>query len=571
VNSQQAKKHREELHLEEVSLFEYLQLNKSLEISSGAINFAIVSRFSNDILEKVLAVDFASHEMPTLFSSESFENLEVQIVNLRNSSSRLQVLVILSDQDLCNSSSVPLPDIQLRIKELSVLFQNSPNLNFIITPVLVTGPVKNSAFWEEVNSFIEDHLALSPQVTYLKSLESRWKNPGAVVEYGSYLTQTQPLTISGMRALSLLTLIEVSKQTTPGAKLILLDADNTLWAGVLGELGTLGVTEQFLDSDCRFTSLHQQLIKLHLEGVLLAILSKNNFQDIADLFRSDSKMPLKFDHFSHISANWEDKWINAHKIAKDLNLGLSSFVFLDDNPVERQLMRERAPEIFTPEPSLDGTFIGLIETLIPITARRRSVEDVNRATYYRQSLEVQDEEKKFTDRISFLSSLNMKAKVTSNSNLDKDRALQLIQKTNQFNMTGLRLDSFQLETLLSSLKFLFFQVSLSDKFGENGNVLLACFELKENGHSDIVLFNMSCRTIGRNLEYEFLHWATKKLISSFGVKTLGVKVNRTSRNETFVGFFSSAGFEELGDDFYTINLTNTKISAASQTIKISEE
>ena len=571
MNFIQAKKHREELHLENVSLLEYIRLHNSLGAASEALDFSIISRFSNNVLEKIFAVDFFSFGINLSFGSESFENLEVQVEALRRISSRSYVLLVLSDQDLCQDDSASLADIQSRIDALFILAQEITNLNFLVTPVLATGIQRNPEFWGEVNSYIKKMAELAPTVNYLDGLNFKWKNANSVVDRDSPLIQNQPLTLSGMRALSMSVLTEISRQVIPGAKLILLDADNTLWNGILGELGVDGVTKQFETPNYGFTSLQHQLIRMHSAGILLAILSKNNQKDIEEVLNSDSQMPLKFEHFSYLSANWEDKWSNAKKIAVEMNLGLNSFVFLDDNPVERQLMRELIPEIFTPEPSSDGTFIELLEKLIPLSARKTTMEDLHRANYYQQANHVHDEAKRFSDHISFLVSLDMEAKVTRNNNLDKDRAIQLIQKTNQFNMTGLRLDTFQLESYLCSSNFLFFQVSLKDKFGHNGNVLLACFELKDNGHSEIAIYNMSCRTIGRNLEFEFLNWAASKLVSEYKVMTLSVNVNVTTRNEPFVGFFSSAGFEEIGNNQYVIDLTQRNLNSPSQTIKISEE
>jgi FkbH-like protein len=134
--------------------------------------------------------------------------------------------------------------------------------------------------------------------------------------------------------------------------------------------------------------------------------------------------------------------------------------------------------------------------------------------------------------------------------MDVPRALQIIQKTNQFNMTGLRIDESTLEAMLKNERFYFFQGSLRDKYGDNGNVILSCFEKVSEYRMNILLFNMSCRVIGRNLEYEFLDWSLKSLRSILGVSEFVVHVTPTQKNRNFIDFFEKSGFTSISQDVF---------------------
>ena len=290
-------------------------------------------------------------------------------------------------------------------------------------------------------------------------------------------------------------------------KCIVLDLDNTLWGGVIGEDGLGGIQ---LGSDApgnAFVALQEELLRLWRRGILLAIVSKNNQEDALAAFDSHPSMVLKLSHFSAYRINWNPKADNIRAIAQELNIGLDSMVFLDDNPVERAAVRAELPHVMTPELPTDPAYYrAALLDLSVFDSLALTQEDLTRNKLYADQRARQAFEQKHQSNGSltdFLVDLQMVVKIAPLNDVTLARVAQLTGKTNQFNLTTRRYSEAQLLNLMAQ-KWEIFTASVSDRFGDNGIVSVAIVRPVAATTWEIDTLLLSCRVMGRGVETAML-------------------------------------------------------------------
>ena len=283
-------------------------------------------------------------------------------------------------------------------------------------------------------------------------------------------------------------------------KCLVVDLDNTLWGGVIGDDGIGGIKlgKETAIAEA-YTSFQTYILELKAQGVLLAICSKNDAKIAAEAFDHPDSV-LKIDDFSCVKTNWEEKHINILEIAEELNIGLDSFVFIDDNPVERDLVRSQLPEVTVPDIGSDVVdYISYLDRGNYFEPACISTDDLKRSEYYQKELKRQSSKSRFEDYGEFLDSLEMEAEIVPLEPVYYERACQLINKTNQFNLTTKRLTLSELERYSVSDETLTLCGRLADKYGDNG--LTSVIIAKTKGSvASIDLWLMSCRVFKRELE-----------------------------------------------------------------------
>ena len=328
-----------------------------------------------------------------------------------------------------------------------------------------------------------------------------------------------------------------------GSKCLVLDLDNTLWGGVIGEDGLAGIDVGRTSRGEAFVAFQHYLTALRSRGVLLAVVSKNNDVDAREPFERHPDMRLHLDDFAVFCANWDDKASNIKRVASQLNLGLDSFVFVDDNPAERQVVRHVLPEVdvieLPGEP--DGYVRALADSLLFEGATVTS-EDLARADQYRARAAAQDLEHQATSLEEFYASLDMEAFVAPFDELNVARIVQLIGKTNQFNLTTRRHGLAQVEAFMDDGRFITRYVRLRDRFGDHG--LIALMIAKQDGLSiDIDTWLMSCRVIGRTVEDVMLSELCA-IAAERGCTTIRGSFVPTSKNAVVADLFARLGFRQ---------------------------
>ncbi len=263
-------------------------------------------------------------------------------------------------------------------------------------------------------------------------------------------------------------------------KCLVLDLDNTCWGGVIGDDGLGGIRLGQGDAEGEaFVAFQQYAKALKQRGVLLAVCSKNEEHIAKEVFETHTEMVLRLDDISCFMANWTDKAANLREIARRLNIGLNSLVLVDDNPAERALVRQLAPEVAVPElPDDPAGFIQALEPYRYFQTLSIAPEDLQRAEYYRTNAQREEALSGSANVDDYLRSLVMTARIGPVTAMSLERTAQLINKSNQFNLTTRRRSAAEVSAIAADPQWLTRTVSLTDRFGDNGliGVLLAKVE-----------------------------------------------------------------------------------------------
>jgi FkbH-like protein len=354
-----------------------------------------------------------------------------------------------------------------------------------------------------------------------------------------------PLSGHALPALAALHAAFIHAAFGPPRKCLVVDLDHTLWGGVLGEDGIHGIALGQSYPGNAFRRFQQAVLALSHRGILLAINSKNNPDEVLEVLRSHPDMVLKAHHFSAMQINWRDKADNMLAIADALAIGVDSLVFFDDSPAECALMRRLRPEILTiqaPKDVLD--YPGALARSCAFEQLSITAEDVRRREIYR------DEERRRQHRASaasmgaFLESLQMAAEIRPIDRFSLPRAVELTQKTNQFNLTTRRYAAAEIATAAEAGDGAAFSLRLVDRFGDHGIVGLAIVRV-DRSVADIETFLLSCRVIGRSAETALLSflvgWARSRRLE--GVEGEFVP---TRKNAPAADFYARHGFSPAG-------------------------
>ena len=324
-------------------------------------------------------------------------------------------------------------------------------------------------------------------------------------------------------------------------KVLALDLDNTLWGGILGEDGIKGLRCDDEFPGNTFKDFQRECLRLKALGMLLIIVSKND-SDAIEVFDKHNGMLLKKEDFAAYKINWMPKAENIAEISKELNLGLNSFVFIDDSYHERAAMRRIRPEVLVPElpddPSLRPQFL---RSLTSTWVARLTEEDRRRTEMYREQ-SLREALKKQSGTIEdYLRSLEQTLSISFISDYNIARIAQLHMRTNQFNLTTLRLDEVNLRSMMSETdRYIVLCGKSYDRFGNHGIIITSVIELNSE-KAEIKSFLMSCRVIGREIEKAFLFEIIKHL-SSLGIRSVKGWYLPTAKNSQVADFYQRIGF-----------------------------
>lgn len=366
-------------------------------------------------------------------------------------------------------------------------------------------------------------------------------------EYSGYIT---PLILSFM-----------GKQK----KAMIFDCDNTLWGGILEEEGFEGIKiSGKVDGGAVFEEIQSIALELSRKGVLLGICSKNNYNDVEEVIKNHPEMKLRNENIVIKKINWCDKAENLKLIAKELNLGLDSIVFVDDSDFEVNYIKERLPEV---------TVLRVPQKIheYPQMLRENSAlfynisetkEDGQRTDMYKKQLEREEHKNSINDLEDYLKSLNLTIRLFINEKSLAPRLAQLTQKTNQFNLTVNRYSESEVEGFISSKNYIVFAFEAKDKFGSYGITGLAILKLLPGQKlADIDTLLMSCRVIGRNLEFAFFD-AIAGYLKKIGIQDVSAKYNKTPKNEQVQDLCERLGFLVISSSSfakaYKLRLANFK-------------
>jgi FkbH-like protein len=329
----------------------------------------------------------------------------------------------------------------------------------------------------------------------------------------------------------------------PSKKCIVLDLDNTLWGGIIGEDGIEGIKLSNYGEGSRFYEFQKTLKEIQKRGILLAIISKNN-EDDAEMAFSHAFMILKKEDFAEIDVNWNNKSDNLLQNTKKLNIGLSDFIFIDDNTVEREEMKIKQPDVIVPDFPEDTT--QLVQFAINVYNRYFytwdiSEEDIKKTQMYKENTVRESNRKMFSSIDDFIKDMNIVLSINPVTNNYILRTSQMTQKTNQFNLTTKRYSEKDISDMLTDKNNMLFIGHIQDKYGDNGNSILAIIKIISPYIAEIDTFLMSCRIMNRTIEYGFLY-EIENILKAKGIKTIQAKYIKTIKNDPVSSFLDNAGY-----------------------------
>jgi len=401
------------------------------------------------------------------------------------------------------------------------------------------GAAVNQAFQDRAPPFVTIHDLdeLSAQIGRARWGDERFFHhakipcdPECLVEYG----QSVASLIVALRGL--------------GKKCLVLDLDNTLWGGVIGDDGLGGIRlGQGNPEGESFLAFQRYVKSLKDRGVILAVCSKNEESIAKEVFEKHREMALRLEDVSCFVANWEPKADNLRRIATALNIGRDSLVFVDDNPAERALVRQFAPDVLVPElPEDPAGYIAAIESLRAFQVVSLSSEDLKRTEFYQANAQRQLQEESATNIDDFLKSLSMIAHVAPVDATSLERTAQLINKSNQFNLTTRRRSAAEVQAIADDPQWVTRTVSLQDKFGDNGliSVLLARVD-----HDTLLIdtWLMSCRVLKRGVENLLLNTLVR-IAWERGLKQIVGEYIPTAKNVIVKDHYQNLGLTKIAED-----------------------
>lgn len=337
-------------------------------------------------------------------------------------------------------------------------------------------------------------------------------------------------------------------------KCVILDLDNTLWGGIIGDDGMEGIQIGSLGIGKAFTRLQKWLKELGRRGIILAVCSKNNESIAREPFLKHPEMILKMEDISVFVANWESKSDNISRIRQILNIGLDSMVFLDDNPAEREIVRRHLPEVTVPElPEDPALYLPFLTSLNLFETATYSPGDSERTRQYQEESKRQLLAQSVTNMDDFLNSLDMKGKIGRFAEVDVERISQLSLRSNQFNLRTIRYNTSEIRQLMQDPAVETFSVELSDKFGQYGLISIVIIRIRSDEQAEVDTWIMSCRVLKRTVESFLMNHIVDRL-KERGVKELIGEYLPTEKNGLVSDLLPGLGFRETGERRYACSL-----------------
>ncbi|MDO8521040.1 MAG: HAD-IIIC family phosphatase [bacterium] len=352
-------------------------------------------------------------------------------------------------------------------------------------------------------------------------------------------------------------------------KCIVVDLDNTLWGGVVGETGPLGIALGPDYPGLAYQNFQHALLDFYKRGIILAIASKNNAADVAEVFAQNPHMILKEDHFAAVRVNWEDKAKNLLSVAEELNIGVDSLVFLDDDALNRDLVRRMLPEVSVPElPAAPEEYISALYGLNLFNQFELTEEDLGRAKMYADERKRKSVQYSTESVEEYVKALGIVVTLEKNEPTSIPRLSQLTQKTNQFNLTTKRYSEGELLRMMED-GALIFSGNVSDRFGEYGKTIMAIVVRGDGGAATLDTLLMSCRVMGRGVEDGFMKRVAEDLLT-LGFERMDATYTPTHKNAPSKDFLSKLGFAETGRTGdtvkYSIDLAHLALLESTVTI-----
>ena len=563
--------------MENLKYTEILQLNKALvgTISSKPYKIGILSNVTVNSFKEVIEYSCRLNQIEPSVELGNFDNIVQDSAIFKRKDLVIIFYDILNVVDQVSDFFEDIDDEKydgLRSKlfsEIDFIFENLNSTASVIFNTFSSAYYQTNVqvsrietFVKELNAYLEQKKASNVAIVNIDKIFTNigiWQS----IDYRFYHSSKAPYTFAFLK--KYVSAIEniVLRNNGKLKKAIIFDCDNTLWKGVIGEDGLDNIDMSPDSKSGRFYHMVQQIaVYLSKRGVIVGICSKNNEKDVLDVFQNHKDMILKEEYIVIKKINWVDKASNLRAIASELNIGLDSLVFVDDSSFEINLITEQLPEILTIQvPKTISEYPDLVlKNVYTCFNLVLNSDDVKKTEIYKQQFERENSKTSFNSIEDYLASLEIEVTVVKNDKAHIPRIAQLTQKTNQFNLTTYRYTESQVDHFIENNKYEVYAMFVKDKFGDNGLTGVCIAKEDEKNPKNVIIDSllMSCRIIGRNIEFVYLSFIIQDLVNK-GYRTLIGEYIPTNKNSQVQDFYDKVGLTLIenvdGTKHYSFNIT----------------
>lgn len=568
-------------HIETKNLSYYLKKSQNLKSNknfSAKIKIAFLSSFTIDGLPEIVCVKCAENNIDCVSYNGPYNQYAQQILDKESDLYKFQpdiTFVIIDNRTIFgdlfyDSSLLSVSERKKTVKDkvenliqLTTLFSNQTKSNVVVSniflPHYTTYGISESKIDYGLKNMIQDFNSI---------LESKLKNESSqhIIDYNSFVSKFGEINVFDFKqyfsgdikiAFDYMPYFadEIMSFVKPfvgkNKKCIVLDLDNTLWGGIIGEDGFDGIKLGNSPSGIAFVEFQKYLLSLNKRGIILAINSKNNKLDAMKVIKEHPNMILKEENFATFQINWNDKVTNMKEIARELNIGLDSIVFFDDDKINREIMKKAIPEVYTVDlPDEASNYVSALQKINDFNVLKITDEDQKRAKTYSEQRK-RNEFAKTRNLEEFLKDLEIQIDIKPADSFTIPRISQLTLKTNQFNLTTKRYQESEIKQFVNDEKFIVNSVNVKDKFGDNG--ITSVFIIKKNFNEWILdTFLLSCRVMGRDVEKAIMSFILSEA-KKHDISVVKGQFIQTEKNHPSSSFFLDCGFTKEGN-FWIFNL-----------------
>jgi len=562
----------------ELKYSEVLKLNKELgnNLKSSSYDITVLSNIivhqSKEILEYSLRgedinanVKFGDYDN-IVQDSKKYQDSNAVIIfwELCNIIDGLQYKIELMNKDQIDSI---LEDMKAKI---NLVLKNLVNTSLVLINKFISRPFsslnirrnKLEELADQLNQYLENRIPSNVRMVELgKVIANTGLDNSLDLRY--YYSSKALYTVDFYRKYSEYVKPYMMSANGKSKKALIFDCDNTLWKGILGEDGFENIEMSSITKDgAVYAEIQALALTLSKQGILIGLCSKNNSADVDEVIKSHPDMQLRVEHITINKSNWSDKVTNLKEIAQELNIGLDSIVFIDDSSFEVNLIKEQLPAVKVlqvPErlyeyPKMFRENRSLFYNL------SFTGEDKKKIKMYKQQAKRVAVKKEFSDIEDYLASLELKMTIFVDDDSIIPRMSQMSQKTNQFNLTTNRYTEGDIKSFIENDNSDVVAFSVSDKFGDSGVTGLCIINFHDETQSvEIDSLLMSCRIIGRNIEYVFIDYIIK-IINEKKINVIKAKYIKTKKNEQVNEFYDKCSFSLTESSnsvkYYTLDISN---------------
>ena len=561
----------------------YIQIKKNLKKSFSGLKknkLAILGDTSTQFLKTIIRGLGYDYNLDIEIWEADYDQIPLQVYNQSSDLYKFNpdfVVVFKSSHKLLqkynsekseNQSSFAINQIE-EIKNIysfisqninsKIIFYNFTEINDSVFGNF-SNKVENSFLFQlrKINYLLMEFSISAPNL-YICDLSSIQNQVGKVNFFhnSSYINNSMVLSVDVLPLVAKHTLDIIKTLKGQFNKCIILDLDNTTWGGIIGDDGIEKIQVGSLGIGKAFSEFQLWVKKLKNRGIIIAVCSKNTESVAVEPFKKHPDMILKMEDISVFVANWENKADNIRHIQNVLNIGFDSMVFIDDNPFERNIVRENIAEICVPEmPEDPADYLEYLYSLNLFETTSYSDLDYARTKKYQIEAKRISSQKKYTNQDDFLKSLKMVSKIESFNNFNTPRIAELSQRSNQFNLRTVRYTEKDIASIGDSKNHFTFSFNLKDKFGDHGLICVIILEKQDINTLFIDTWLMSCRVLKRRMEQFVLNYLAKFCIQN-NYKFITGEYISTPKNAIVKDHYLNLGFKKK-NKHYILDLNSYK-------------